>query len=989
MATPINNNKNLKVYLDFDENIADKSDNGTTIIANNGAIYGVDKDGNSGRCICISKDGMHNLVINKSLTGITATISFFMCIDDDSSPGMILDAGALKISKENNESSEYSTCFDFYGSKIWMPDTTPEEISKSKFYNIIINKDISSGISNLYIDNVLKFQSTINSDSGYKDSMAFGGYDPELVLPSFRIDDFKFFDVLLTAEEMAEIVSRGPNYSSSTPVGGSTGSLEKNLKGMWSFNNNLNDSSVNKIDLSGSCSYSKDFQNNPSSSLAAGSLIGLNEKFICNTQNEPFSFTVNFERNSDNSIQYLIGNSAACVIKKNGSLYFNSSSYEQKIDDDSNLLDENFLSVRYDGSKLSCKLNGTEKINKNISINASTDNFSIGCRNKIDCSFLSRIDEVRVYSYSLPDSYENEIRNMGVNFELLDKNPPAFKNLGSESISKRSFSISFVMDEKSSIKYKISKKTEYSSVTYESLKNDYDKILVAYSDEIIKESFIGLDPETEYEVFLLAEDFNGNLQSSLSTLSVKTEPLDKVYTPYSNINSGIYAEAKLVKLFSKTTGAEIKFSVYKKSEEPSVITFSSTYSSPIIIGSGEDNTFIVKAIATHSDMKDSDIFTLEITTRRNSTLKIENSIFPLDVSDIGTSRDFLSTLGYKYSLYDIAKNNPNSYVSFGEVSSGEEIFKISLSDFKYCGITEILRNFIYTNITNSGIDFVQNSIFNSSENLEFFNNEVDMSYKLVIVNDGEDVIIKGNNKVTFVFNNISIISKPSNKFSESKKIVYEGFDGLSGSKFEITNKKTGEMSYVESSSNYLDFPFIPGVYYKVSSEFTKKIKNTSIHIKGDECDVYNSFPDINNVLGVSVEENEYGSFKLRINNQNYKFSDEMVIKLYYSGSEIFSNKVVYPQEELVVNYNKQSVEKCGIITLKVYATKDGIRTTNDTFIFIKVPLNDIVGIPNISINDDYSAEIKNIDLFYDKVKFKILSYDDDKQITEGYLTIVD
>ena len=367
-----------------------------------------------------------------------------------------------------------------------------------------------------------------------------------------------------------------------------------------------------------------------------------------------------------------------------------------------------------------------------------------------------------------------------------------------------------------------------------------------------------------------------------------------------------------------------------------------------------------------------------------SKIKIENNIFNVSVSDKNISSDMLSTLNYDFSLLDIAKNNPDSYILLYDNVSEAEVFRIKLSTFN-TSITELLNECIYTNVSKSGFKLKQDHLFNSSSTLEFYDGKISLGYKLVIVNDGEDKVVESKNELEFIFDEIKINSKTRSDFSETKKIIYENFDGLKTSKFEIKNEKNSEISYIENESNFMEFEFVPGVYYTVKPKFSKNKNSTTVFIYGEKCSIYNEFPENSNITEITVEENLYGKIKFKIGNQNYKFADNIFVELVYNDT-IFEGKFKYPQESIEIEYNTGLVEKCGIITANIYTMKNGLKTSNNYIEKIKVPLKNISGTPEIEIKDDFTAEIKNIDLDYLHVKFILKDIKTGDVINSGYIT---
>ena len=149
-----------------------------------------------------------------------------------------------------------------------------------------------------------------------------------------------------------------------TPNGGINGTLANGLIAHWCFNDgSLNDSSGNGNNLiaNGTVNYATDKDGQANQAIGAGSFLGLNKNLILNKNNEPFAYSIWFEKNTINTIQILIGNGSyqtgGCYAQiKNGSLMVVADVSEITIISQNLLQDYNCLIVSCNGAKLKYKI---------------------------------------------------------------------------------------------------------------------------------------------------------------------------------------------------------------------------------------------------------------------------------------------------------------------------------------------------------------------------------------------------------------------------------------------------------------------------------------------------------------------------------------------------------------------------------------------------------------------------------------------------------
>lgn len=305
--------------------------------------------------------------------------------------------------------------------------------------------------------------------------------------------------------------------------------LADGLIAHWSFSNNLEDSSGNNRTLlvGTSSNFATDKDGNANSCMGADSRLGLDEKLILNTDNESFSYTIWFEKNTNPNVQVLIGNGTytwgGCYVQQqSGNIDVTTDASQHRITAVSDLSDGwHLISVKYSANNLKCKIDNILKVNASPPIStprSSYTKFAVGCyTDRMSYPWKSKFDEARVYNRVLTDEEETLIYERGVG----DITPPSFNSISIDTITYNSANLNVSSNETGIVYYKIVARNTTAPTSEEIKANPTGQANVIANTTSIQ-SITSLNANTQYDLYVVAEGTAGNIQTKPTKLSINT-----------------------------------------------------------------------------------------------------------------------------------------------------------------------------------------------------------------------------------------------------------------------------------------------------------------------------------------------------------------------------------------------------------------------------------------------------------------------------------
>ena len=239
--------------------------------------------------------------------------------------------------------------------------------------------------------------------------------------------------------------------------------------------------------------------------------------------------------------------------------------------------------------------------------------------------FSSNImDEISFYDRVLTVDEKAELLARGVNYNS-DTTPPSFNSVNIDMISYTTANLNANANENSTVYYKVLARNTTAPTSAE-LKASHDGTIALISNITSIQPITSLIANTQYDLYVVAEDTAGNLQDTPTKIQFQTLAVPKVATPIANIPSGTYETGKTIILSSATAGATIRYTL--DGTEPTGL--SQLYSNPIVVS----ESTAIKAKAYKIGYIDSDIasfiYTIAPSDKEKRALMNFNKIFRSD-----------------------------------------------------------------------------------------------------------------------------------------------------------------------------------------------------------------------------------------------------------------------------------------------------------------------------------------------------------------------
>lgn len=431
----------------------------------------------------------------------------------------------------------------------------------------------------------------------------------------------------------------------------------------------------------------------------------------------------------------------------------------------------------------------------------------VGYPSGIQC----KIDEVRLYNRLLTGDKTAlgetatgeiaEIFEMGVNYEV-DITPPTFNTVNTSDISNTSMKLNINCNENATAYYKIYTRGS-TTPTPEQLKANNDGSINLTTNTLTITNITGLSHTTSYDLYVIAEDSVGNLQTNITKLMFDT--LDPTPPTFNTINIS-NVEAKSVNLNINCT--EIATAYYKLYDKdvaaPTSEQLRNTYSGLMALTEG---TLVTKTITGLTPLTNYDLYVVAEDKAGN-----------------------LQAIPSKISFSTIA-NDKNIKLDLG-------MFSDVLSPAYYNGFFKSLK---------------ENGFTSSDQNMIFLNpNILPKIYEYGIEKNGESItynlqvpLLPQEEKIIWIENYISptsdtfkfsgYISDLDKYYGKYSSIQYakefKNINDISDSPYpfllitdKIYNDDNGNIIYKDFNNSNIEFSFLPSEKEEYKSKII--LKNT-------------------------------------------------------------------------------------------------------------------------------------------------------------------
>ena len=130
-------------------------------------------------------------------------------------------------------------------------------------------------------------------------------------------------------------------------------------------------------------------------------------------------------------------------------------------------------------------------------------------------------DEIRLYNRNLTIAEKNELLTMGVNYTP-DITPPTFNTIYTSNITTNSIDLNINCNENATAYYKLYNRNATSPTSSE-LKTTHDGTITLTANVLSITNITGLNSYFDYDLYVVAEDMDGNLQTTPSKLQFATK----------------------------------------------------------------------------------------------------------------------------------------------------------------------------------------------------------------------------------------------------------------------------------------------------------------------------------------------------------------------------------------------------------------------------------------------------------------------------------